>query len=292
MAWNGSGERKSGGGSRVSARPAGKRPCSMSGGTVVRGAIAALVVVAGAGLAWWWVSTSGRPEQGQGKADVKERRPKTAKSVKIERPVALPAPVKEQEPPEDPATKVVATLSCVTNADGQVIEKFRTADGKTHKVIRNSRPPLFKHVTDDLLSMVLVEHGSVPPLPIAGNMDREFWESLKDPIVVNADDDEPVAEKKRAVAKLRLEVDELMKQGIGFSDILREHVRIFNKNEALRADAIAELRQIRDEGDTEGTKMYLDKVNEYLQSQGAAPISMPTTMAERKAMRLQKEEKK
>jgi len=290
MAWNGSGERETGGGGRVAAHPADSRFCPRRSGTVVRGAIAALVVVAGAGMAWWWASTSVKPEQD--KTDVKERRPGTAKSDKGERPVALPAPAKEQEPAADPATKVVATLSCVTNADGQVIEKFRTADGKTHKVMRNSRPPLFKHVTDDLLSMVLVEHGSVPPLPIAGNMDREFVESLKDPIVVNADDDELAAEKKLAVAKLRQEVDELMKQGIGFSEILREHVRIFNNNEALRAEAIAELRQIRDEGDTEGTKMYLDKVNEYLQSQGVAPISMPTTMAERKAMRLQKEEKK
>lgn len=255
---------------------------------MVRGAFAALLVVLGAGVAWWLVSARGR--QTPNKPGVKEATPDAAKVVKTEKPAMLPAHAKEPEQIEDPATKVVAVLSCVTNSDGQVIEKFRTADGKTHKVLHNSRPPLFKHVTDDLLSMVLVEHGCVPPLPIAGNMDREFVESLKDPIVISEDDDEASAEKKRAVAKLRKEVDELMKQGIGFSEILREHVRIFNSNEALRSEAIAELRRVRDEGDTEGTKVYLDKVNDYLESQGVAPISMPTTMAERKAHRLQKQQ--
>lgn len=288
MAWNGSGGNNNDEDRRTATRSAASHAHAARRGLVVRGAFAALLVVLGAGVAWWLVSARGR--QAPNKPGVKEATPDAAKVVKTEKPAVLPAPAKEPEQIEDPATKVVAVLSCVTNSDGQVIEKFRTADGKTHKVLRNSRPPLFKHVTDDLLSMVLVEHGSIPPLPIAGNMDREFVESLKDPIVISEDDDEAAANKKRAVAKLREEVDELMKQGIGFSEILREHVRIFNSNEALRSEAIAELRRVRDEGDTEGTKMYLDKVNDYLESQGVAPISMPTTMAERKAYRLQKQQ--
>ena len=258
------------------------------------GLISAAIVVVGALVAYWVASRdSGRKstdEQNEGSwiADANPQTNRLTRNL-----VQVPEPANQVgAPPAIPADKVVETLNCITNSDGMIVEKFKTADGKTHKVIRPSRPPIFRHITDDLLSMVLVDNGPMPPLPLSGNMDKEFLESLKDPISVEDGDDEKTIARKEAVIALRKEVDELMRQGVGFTDILREHQRIFNDNRALRDEAIAELRRVRDEGDTEGTRQYLEKVNAFLEKRGIEPISMPTTMAERRQERLmqQKEE--
>lgn len=182
-----------------------------------------------------------------------------------------------------PKKKPDTLLSSVTNTSGLIVERFRDADGKTYKVRRWAKPPLFRYATDDVLSMLLTQHdsGPIPPIPYTDNMDKVFQESLKDPIIIDKDAPPEIQERQRIVREARMEVKALMDQGLSFREIAAEHEALMNKNAAIRADAIAELKKERDRGDSEGTKMFLDKINETLEDMGIEPISMPTHRSSR-----------
>lgn len=252
----------------------------------MRGILAAAVVVLGAGLAALFLLPGERkaPEKkAVKKAEVAK------KDVRREKPAAKPAAEMKVEKKEvvDPAKQRVETLSFVTNSMGMIVERYRTADGKTHKLIRPSKPPLFKHMTDDLISMAMCTSGGgqMPPLPLSGNLDKEFLESLKDPIVINPDDPEEIKERKRIVAETRKQIDALMRQGISFRAILAEHEKVFNENAEIRAEARAELQKICDEGDKKGVEDYLKTINAAFQEMGIEELQPPKTKEERRAER-------
>ena len=279
--------------------PAKARPYKSAGRTkysaTMRGLLAGAIVVVAAFGAWYFlVQGAGNGKKGTANpekpAKIAEVSPATAPKPKTEEPPPKPA---EKEIP--PHLRRVKDISCTTNQFGQVIERYQTADGKTHKLIRSSRPPLFRHATDDILSMALAQSGSgaMPPLPLGGDMDAEFLKSIEEPIIIDKDAPPEIQERQRIVRDARIEVKALMDQGLHFRDILADHEKLFNENAEIRAEAIAEARKIRDEGDTEGTAQFVDTMNAAFQTMGIAPIAMPKSreerMAEREARRAERE---
>ena len=269
----------------------GKKPSG-----VFKGALAGVIVIAAAVGAWFLLTkgtgngelgTDNRPKK---PAKIVEATPASAVKPKAEEP--LLKPIEEEIPPH---LRRVKDISCTTNQFGQIVERYQTADGKTHKLIRPSRPPLFNHATDDILSMALAQAGSgaMPPLPIGGDMDAEFLKSLEEPIIIDKDAPPEIQERQRIVRQARIEVKALMDQGLHFRDILADHEKLFNDNAEIRAEAIAEARKIRDEGDTEGTAQFVDTMNAAFQSMGIDPIEMPKSreerMEERRARRAERE---
>lgn len=272
--------------SEAAAKKYRRRSPGNSAPSKFRGIVAAMAVVIGAGLAALFLLS------GEEKAPVKKEPKKTAVAKKPATPVKpAPKPVvaKKVEKKEviDPAKHRVETLSFTTNSMGMIVERYRTADGKTHKLIRPSKPPLFKHMTDDLISMAMCTSGGgqMPPLPLSGNLDKEFLDSLKDPIVINPDDPEDIKERKRIVAETRKQIDELMRQGISFRAILAEHEKVFDENAKIRAEVRAELQKICDEGDTKGVAEYLKTINAAFQEMGIEELQLPKTKEERRAER-------
>lgn len=251
--------------------------------TLIHGIAAGLIVVALGGAAIWFFSSGDAPvrttrERTQGR--IKEVKPQLSTNVVQEVEEKKPEPVET-----DPAKIRVKTLSFVTNSMGNIVERYQTADGKTHKLIRPSRPPLFRHGTDDLISMALAQNsgGAMPPLPLSGNMDKEFLKSLEEPIIIDPDDPDEIKERKRIVREARVEIKKLMDQGLHFSEIMADHEKVFNENAEIRAQAIAEARKIRDSGDTEGTQTYIEAMNAAFDNMGIEKIDMPKTKEERHA---------
>ncbi|MCQ2367839.1 MAG: hypothetical protein MJ109_02365 [Kiritimatiellae bacterium] len=190
-----------------------------------------------------------------------------------------------QEENLDPATRIVAVISCTTNSSlGQICEYYKTADGKTHKVYRASKPPIFKYQTDQLLAMALCgdDKRGIPPLPVGRNLDKEFMNSLKTPIVIDPDDSPSVVEQKERVIEARKQVDELMREGIGFSQILLEHQKLLSSNKKFRDEMIREIKKINEEGDPESTQRALDTVNASLRAMGISEIDAPKSAQERR----------
>lgn len=259
-----------------------------------KGAIAGIIVVIAAIGAWYFLTHKQETAQPESKpkktAKIAEVKPAPVVKPKAEEPP--PKPIEEEIPPH---LRRVKDISCTTNQFGQIVERYQTADGKTHKLIRPSRPPLFNHATDDILSMALAQSGggAMPPLPLGGDMDAEFLKSIEEPIIIDKNAPPEIQERQRIVRDARIEVKALMDQGLHFRDILADHEKLFNENAEIRAEALAEARKIRDEGDTEGTQQFVDTMNAAFQSMGIDPIEMPKTreerMAEREARRAERE---
>lgn len=264
------------------------RPRSQSSPTVLRGLVAGVIVVLVAVGTWYFLtqkSGSGEQETAQPKKPAKIAQSTPAPAAP--RPKAEEKPAKPVEEELPPHLRRVKDISCTTNQFGQIVERYQTADGKTHKLIRPSRPPLFRHATDDILSMALAQTGggAMPPLPLGGDMDAEFLKSLEEPIIIDKDAPPEIQERQRIVRDARIEVKALMDQGLHFRDILADHEKLFNDNAQIRADAIAEARKIRDEGDTEGTAQFVNTMNAAFQTMGIDPIEMPKSKEERRAER-------
>ena len=137
--------------------------------------------------------------------------------------------------------------------------------------------------TDQLLSMAsaLAAGQSVPPLPISKDLDREFIDSLRKPIVVFDEDSEQTKRIKENMMQMREEMARMMEEGGGsVSQILREHEKIANENIAIHREAMAELRRICEESDEEEAEKYLKAMNSAFREMGIRQLEMPSVDAD------------
>lgn len=184
-----------------------------------------------------------------------------------------------------PHKKIVEMISVITNIDGSVLERFRTADGRIRS--RQSAPrPVFDNVSDQIIAMAAsgAESGSVmPPMPIMDNADEAFIKSLERDIVINDDDPDEVKSLKKNVMTIREEIRQLMNEGHSFADVIREHRDIVNHGVEMRREAIRTIKEFVDGGDREAAKECLEKFNEVLAGMGIQGVEMPLTDEERRA---------
>lgn len=183
-----------------------------------------------------------------------------------------------------PGKRIVEMVSVVTNADGSVLERFRTADGKTRS--RQSAPkPVFDNASDQLLAAAVggaASGASMPPMPMMDNAEEEFEKSLEKEIVINDDDSPDVKALKRSVIALREEMRRLLDAGNSFADVLRDHRDIVNHGVEMRREATRLISEFVDAGDEESARASLEKVNATLTQMGIEEVEMPLTRAERR----------
>lgn len=184
-----------------------------------------------------------------------------------------------------PHKKIVEMISVITNIDGSVLERFRTADGKIRS--RQSAPrPIFDNASDQIIAMAAsgAESGSVmPPMPMMNNADEEFIKSLEREIVINDDDSDAVKSLKKNVMAIREEIRQLINEGHSFAEVIREHRDIVNHGVEMRREAIRTIKEFVDGSDREAAKECLEKVNEVLAGMGIQGVEMPLTDEERRA---------
>lgn len=248
----------------------------------LKGALAGLIVVLGAGAAFYFLKPASAPAS---KASAPKEKSNMIVEVNPEIVERVEPATQIHEDLDDPATRIVEVISCTTNSSlGQICEHYKTADGKTHKTYRASKPPIFKHQTDQLLAMALCgdDKRGMPPLPIGRNLDKEFVNSLKTPIVIDPEDSPAIVAQKERVIEARKQVDELMREGIGFSQILLDHQQLLSDNKQLRDKMIREIKKINEEGDPESTQRALDTVNASLRAMGISEIDAPKSAEERR----------
>ena len=270
-------------------KPSSKRPA------LVRGILAGVCVVARALGAWWWMSAreDTRPPAEKPKAE-KPAKPDAGKPAasrppagKGERP-ARPAATATNAPAAKPEDKKVdpnerLDLVAITNKSGEVMERWRTPDGKTHARL-TPPPPVFDNVIDQTLSIALsVPPGhSLPPMPSLGpDSTKAFAEALKKPIVIKDDDPENVKKAKLLVQSGREAIFEALKSGKSVQEIIADHCAAVNNNAELHNAVGAEYRKLVAEGDLEAAEEYRRKANEVLQQSGADPVPQHGTNARR-----------
>lgn len=256
--------------------------------TAVKGVISLVVTLLIGGIVWIlvheeWVEPKesekpvARAKSEPVTAPVSKARPKPQEK-QVEEPVAKPA---DELPPNK---RIVEMISVVTNADGSVLERFRTADGKTRS--RQSAPKaVFDNASDQLIAMAITgaaSGGSMPPMPVAKNAEYEFAESLKKPIVINPDDTDDIKALKQMVMQTRQEILDRMAEGMSYEDVLREHRDLVNHSVQMRAEATAQIKKYVDAGVFDAAEILHKKANELLAERGIEPIEMPMTREERR----------
>ena len=196
---------------------------------------------------------------------------------------------KEAKPIDDgipPNKKIVEMISVVTNADGSVLERFRTADGKIRS--RQTAPkPIFDNASDQALAMAVTGAATghaMPPMPVMNNADDEFLRSLDKEIVIADDDTDAVKALKRDVIAMREQMKQLMAEGHSFAEVIKEHRDIVNHGVQMRAEATRLLKEFIDNGERDAAVECLDKFNEALRGMGIEEVEMPLTNEERREL--------
>lgn len=181
-------------------------------------------------------------------------------------------------------------LSTRTNDWDQIIDICIMPNGRSRKVIRKATPQTFEHVTDQLIAMTLSGGDDIEstPLPIDDNLEKDFLESLKTPIIISEDDSDVVRATKENVIEARKIIHEELRNGYSFKEILTSHLDQRKKNAALKSDAMAAVRELKSSGDSELLNDYVNKVNELLREKGVSEIVVPLNKAERRSLNRKK----
>lgn len=258
----------------------------------IRGTIAGMIVVVGAGIAAWWLW----PEDG---AAGSSKPPYRDGLIREAMPAKKPSSGAGQAASDRAATNEAA-VAVATNAvemfRGQrvvkktvvtngsyLITRVYTADGNFHRIEDWVMPPDgLPSSTDQLLAMA-IGGDDMPPIPVAPGADAEFRKSLETPIIVLHTDSEEIKAWKRSMNEARLQMKDQLDAGKTFAEVIAEHQEMTRHNTEMRAKVQAELVKIVDGGDMEGAKQYLETMNEALDSMGIKPIVMPKTPEERAA---------
>lgn len=194
------------------------------------------------------------------------------------------APEEEDAPPRQ---KIVEMVSVVTNADGSVLERFRTADGKIRS--RQSAPkPIFDNASDQIIAMAAsggaASGHAMPPMPVMNNADEAFMQSLKKAIKINDDDSDEVKALKENVIAIREEIRQLISEGHSFAEVIKNHRDVVNHGVEMRKEAARMIKEFIGNGDNDAARECLDKVNEVLVGMGIEKVDMPLSDEERREL--------
>lgn len=140
---------------------------------------------------------------------------------------------------------------------------------------------VFECHSDQIIALVMTSGDNIPPFPGTNEqLEREFVRSLKVPIVINDDDSEELKRTKQAVIDARAAIDEEMKKGRGFREILDDYRKQVNDNTKMRREAKAKAGEIMRTEGVEAAEQYVEKANEKLQEWGISSIDRPRTKEE------------
>ena len=226
---------------------------------------------------------------------------KKTEKPKIEakpRKPSAPSVEKPQEPKQEvpkaevlgktPTGEEYVAVEASTNSTGVVESLYTLADGSKKKVVmlQSKDTLVFDNDFDNMLGLIGTTplDQKLPPMPDLGDMEEQFKKAMKSPIVIREDDTEQAKKMKEAARNLRLEINDLMREGYTLTQILSEYESLRERNVKERHTFQAELNEIYNSGDIEGARDYLEKANEKLEEFGIIPLTMPGEGSKRRTI--------
>lgn len=172
---------------------------------------------------------------------------------------------------EDGLGVVASTVH--TNASGYIVEDYTMENGEARRDVRPPEP-IFKNASDQVIALAISTPPgeSMPPLPDLIGIERDFEESLRTPITIEATDTQEVKELKRRVMQVREEMAEFVQNGGSFAEALLEHQDEMNRLADSRAMAVQEMQQIYAEDGLAAAQAFARRVNEKFQREGIPEI--------------------
>ena len=274
MAWNGSSEKNTNGTS------AAKRPASgaKKSPSVMRGAFAALAVVALAAGAWWWLARRA-PEP---VAPEKPKRPAKASPPVVAKPTPQPKPkdysaldnIQLRRLPESETNNL-------TEAQVKYWRMFHPwpPPDKDQPKAKHGKYHIFETRADNEIAFVLATE---PGTMVIGNrsvgpdFESRFLKSLEKPIIVSKDDSEYEQNLKRAVIEAKLNLKDALDRGEDIGKIMDEARAELQKLARYRAQLEKEATVMLHRGEigAADAEDVIKAVNKMLEEKGIAPIEL------------------
>lgn len=274
MAWNGS-KGKNTDGTSAAKRPASGAKKSPS---IVRGAFAALAVVALAAGAWWWLARRA-PEP---VAPEKPKRPAKASPPVVAKPTPQPKPkdysaldnIQLRRLPESETNNL-------TEAQVKYWRMFHPwpPPDKDQPKAKHGKYHIFETRADNEIAFVLATE---PGTMVIGNrsvgpdFESRFLKSLEKPIIVSKDDSEYEQNLKRAVIEAKLNLKDALDRGEDIGKIMDEARAELQKLARYRAQLEKEATVMLHRGEigAADAEDVIKAVNKMLEEKGIAPIEL------------------
>ena len=179
--------------------------------------------------------------------------------------------------------------------DGRVLtfpppkgDEFRIvhSHGKTYKCDSNGNfvditpKPIFDNAFEENLIGMAIEGGAFLPGMLTGYDSSEIMPLLIKKVEINPDDTSDVVAKKEAVAALKQDIMDYIKEGGTFDEYVMEMRAQSVRERSIKTEGIKEIVRMINDGDTEGAAMFREKFNDMIGKQGMKPVKLPKHIAE------------
>ena len=139
-----------------------------------------------------------------------------------------------------------------------------------------NKPPIFRHRSERLIADLL-QHPVGMPMPAAPNFavdwDKDFVESLLDPIEIKSSDTDEVRQLKKDVIETKKEIVERIKAGENFSEIIASTQKEANRIAGIRTEMQRIYAEMKRSGASpQELKDHLDAANILLSRHGSIPL--------------------
>lgn len=170
--------------------------------------------------------------------------------------------------------------------DEYLIKKY----GKLPKEIRpnlhrkNAHPSPFKHVSEKEIDRIISWEPGHPLIGgfASGLIDRDFAESLNDPIVITEDDSQEDKEKKQRMIEVKRQLLEAVNRGESVDAILEEARKELRSLATYRNNLAKELRELKKGGATEQEiEDFYAAANTMLKEKNIKPMLSPLKIKEK-----------
>ncbi len=260
--------------------PRPKKPAAGGNRTVLRGAIAGILVVLVALAAWYFLAPSEKPAP---KPAPKAVKPKPKPAPKVEKPspppkpklvetnviAKAPVPVKPDQPRPIPPGGYL-----YTNEEGVVKRHLVDIDKSRLKTVTNR---LFKTGTEQVISWVFTTRlGDNPmPLPPLSKKEKEnIWSILQQECEVNETDTKREAEAKAIVNEIKKEMRQYLQDGGTPEEFLEYYHSQLRTAAMRRQESIRAAMKVRRES-PEMFEDYVNTLNERLRAEGIREMKLP-----------------
>ena len=274
MAWNGSN------GKNTNVTSTAKRPVggAKKSPSIMRGAFAALAVVALTAGAWWWLARRA-PEP---VAPEKPKRPTKALPPVVAKPTPQPKPkdysaldnIQLRRLPESETNNL-------TEAQVKYWRMFHPwpPPDKDQPKAKHGKYHIFETRADNEIAFVLATE---PGTMVIGNrsvgpdFESRFLKSLEKPIIVSKDDSEYEQNLKRAVIEAKLNLKDALDRGEDIGKIMDEARAELQKLARYRAQLEKEATVMLHRGEigAADAEDVIKAVNKMLEEKGIAPIEL------------------
>ena len=255
--------------------------------THIRALVAALIIVAGGGLAIWLMLGEKREEKS---SKAKVIKPSSIAEAKPQIPTKAPG---EAKPTEKPVPYWELDESHTNGFSETQLRKWRNVRRPRMKPFTRERPKakyeIFDYRSENMIACLLTAKPGAGFIgtPNYMGIDEDFLKSCTSPIIVTKDDDEYSAKLKRQMIEVKIDIKARMDAGEKLADILQSARKEMQQLASYRQFLAEEIRKVEISGENvEKVKDFIDAANKMLAKRGIAPLSPgPITMNRLKHMK-------